>query len=150
VLLNRGQETFSITDANGNLTTETRFGYGTFWPTNAMHDTIAFPEVPKEPTKPVKPNSLDIELNNKYNVNLKQYNIDLEIYNRDKINYNVSTQIKFNPTFHHLYVVFNKDNKIDLERLKKYLYAGQSEQGKVLKEYYLLEKKTENDTKTNK
>jgi hypothetical protein len=37
--------------------------------------------------------------------------------------------------------VYNKDNKIDLERLKKDLYAGQSEQGKLLKEFYLLEKK---------
>ncbi|KIA97238.1 hypothetical protein OA93_14990 [Flavobacterium sp. KMS] len=142
VLLNRGQETFSITDVNGNLKTETRFGYGTFWPTNAMHDSIAFPDVPKEPKKPIEPkNTLNIELNKKYNTNLKQYNIDLEIYNRDMINYKVSTQLKPKPTFHHLFVVYDKDNKEDLERLKKYLNAGQSEEGKLLKEMYILDNK---------
>jgi hypothetical protein len=135
ILLNRGLETFSITDANGNLTTETRFGYRTFWPTNAMHDSISFPEVPKEPKKP----ETEAILTKKNKADLKQYNIDLETYKRNKINYDVSTQIKLNPTFHHLYVVYNKDNKIDLERLKKYLYAGQSEQGKLLKEFYILE-----------
>ncbi|NRS90680.1 hypothetical protein HNQ02_003627 [Flavobacterium sp. 7E] len=44
ILLNRGQETFSYTDNNGNINTSTKFGYETFWPSNKMHDSIAFPE----------------------------------------------------------------------------------------------------------
>lgn len=31
--------------------------------------------------------------------------------------------------------------KVSLEKLKKYLFAGQSEEGKLLKEFYLLEEK---------
>ncbi|QDP84749.1 hypothetical protein FNJ88_03975 [Chryseobacterium sp. SNU WT5] len=42
VLLNRGQESFSFTDANGNFNKTTKFGYGTFWPSNKMHNAIDF------------------------------------------------------------------------------------------------------------
>lgn len=136
VLLNRGQETFSLTDAYGNLTTKTKFGFGTFWPTNAMHDSIAFPEKPKEPKKTLR---IDFQDDNKFN-DIKKYSEDLESYNQNLINYNISIQLKSKPTFHHLYVVYDMNNNVSLERLKKYLYAGQSEQGKLLKEFYLLEK----------
>ncbi|WDF57746.1 hypothetical protein PQ462_13565 [Flavobacterium sp. KACC 22758] len=58
---------------------------------------------------------------------------------KGKINYDISIQLKSKPTFHHLYVVYDVNNKVSLERLKKYLYAGQSEQGKLLKKFYLIE-----------
>lgn len=143
VLLNRGQETFSLTDAYGNLTTKTKFGFGTFWPTNAMHDSIAFPDEPKDPKKPIRSEYQD---DVKFNMAVKQYGEDLKTYETDKLNYDVSNQLKVNPTFHHLYVVYNEDNKMVWDRLKKYLYAGQSEEGKVLKEFYLLDNKN-NDPK---
>lgn len=200
VLLNRGQETFSLTDAFGNLTTETRHGYGTFWPTNAMHDSIAFPEKPKEPIKPVRSKddsdeSFDAAVM-KYNYDLNNYNIDkinydisnqlknnptqdkpkktetpekskystdeeyekaklqhqkdLEAYKKDKFNYDISNKLKTIPTFHHLEVVYDKNNKVSPERLETYLNAGQSERGKLLKEFYLLEEKFKNDANKNK
>ncbi|GAA6765662.1 hypothetical protein AAFH68_15980 [Flavobacterium sp. CGRL1] len=139
VLLNRGQETFSLTNSYGNLTTETRHGFGTFWPTNAMHDSIAFPEKPKEPKKPL---SSEFQNKNEYNEEKKKYDENLNKYKRDLINYNISIQLKSKPTFHHLYVVYDENNKVSLERLKKYLFAGQSEEGKLLKEFYLLEEKS--------
>ncbi|MBE0393078.1 hypothetical protein [Flavobacterium sp. PL002] len=138
VLLNRGQEMFSVTDALGNITTKTKLGYGTFWPTNAMHDSIDFPEKPKEPKKPIRS---QYQNNSIFDEDVKKYNEDLEIFKRNKMNYDISMQLKPKPTFHHLYVVYDTENEVDLERLKKYLYAGQSEQGKLLKEYYLLEDK---------
>nr|WP_294780832.1 hypothetical protein [uncultured Flavobacterium sp.] len=138
VLLNRGQETFSLIDRYGNLTTKTTHGYGTFWPTNAMHDSISFPEKPKEPTKPL---SSEFQDENKYNESKKNYDENLDKYKRDLRNYNISIQLKSKPTFHHLYVVYDVNNKESLERLKKYLHAGQSEEGKLLKEFYLLEEK---------
>jgi len=156
VLLNRGQETFSLTDAFGNLTTETRHGYGTFWPTNAMHDSIAFPEGEKleiEKTskdtsiarwkstikEPKEPDSREYNTPEEYEIAKLKFNKDLEKYKTDKMNYDISIQLKSKPTFHHLYVVYDVNNKESLERLKKYLYAGQSEQGKLLKEFYLIE-----------
>lgn len=156
VLLNRGQETFSLTDAFGNLTTETRHGYGTFWPTNAMHDSIAFPEGEKleiektskdtsiarwKPTikEPKEPDSREYNTPEEYEIAKLKFNKDLEKYKKDKMNYDISIQLKSKPTFHHLYVVYDVNNKESLERLKKYLYAGQSEQGKLLKEFYLIE-----------
>ncbi|MBF7093479.1 hypothetical protein IUY40_18260 [Flavobacterium sp. ALJ2] len=155
VLLNRGEETFSFTDAIGTLTTETRHGYGTFWPTNAMHDTIAFPDrekleiektskdtfvarwktVSKEPKEPLEYQYVD---KIQFKADFNKYKKDLERYKTDKIDYDISIQLKSKPTFHHLYVVYDVNNKVSLERLKKYLYAGQSEQGKLLKEFYLL------------
>ncbi|GAA3784311.1 hypothetical protein GCM10022423_46990 [Flavobacterium ginsengiterrae] len=53
----------------------------------------------------------------------------------------VSLRLKSKPTFHHLYVVYDFSNKVVQERLKKFLYAGQSEEGKLLKEFYLIEEK---------
>jgi hypothetical protein len=147
VLLNSGQETFSITDVNGNLTTKTKFGYGTFWPTNAMHDSIAFPETPKEPKKPERSNYNN---DTTFNESVIQYQTDLAKYKKDKINYNVSTQLKSSPTFHHLYVVYNEENKKDLDRLNTYIDAGQSDKGKLLKEFYELDEKNKNNDKTNK
>src|SRR5690606_18250214 len=103
VLLNRGQETFSFTDANGNLNTSTKFGYGTFWPSNKMHDTIAFPSVPKEPKMPTEPlDNSNEKLNKKYNEDKIQYKKDLSVYERDKKNYETSVNLKTSPTFHHL------------------------------------------------
>lgn len=46
---------------------------------------------------------------------------------------------KSKSTFHHLYVVYDLENKVDLERLKQYLYAGQLEKGKLLKRFYELD-----------
>jgi hypothetical protein len=92
VLLNRGQETFSYTDGNGNLNTTTKFGYGTFWPSNNMHDAIAFPEKPKEPIKPKKPlDNTNERLNRKYGEDKKQYEKDLIKYEKDLFNFNMST-----------------------------------------------------------
>ncbi len=147
VLLNRGQETFSLTDSNGNITTETRHGYGTFWPTNAMHDSIAFPDKPKEPKEPIRS---DFQSETKFNERKREYQDDLKKYEIDKMNYNISNQLKSKPTFHHLYVVYDVNNKVSLNRLKKYLYAGQSEEGKLLKEYYLLEEKNKNGANKSK
>lgn len=156
VLLNRGQETFSLTDAFGNLTTETRHGYGTFWPTNAMHDSIAFPDgekletekISKDTSKahwkstikePKEPESLKYNTPEEYKAAKNQYDTDFEKYKAALMDYDISIQLKSKPTFHHLYVVYDVNNKISIERLKKYLYSGQSEQGKLLKEFYLIE-----------
>lgn len=38
-------------------------------------------------------------------------------------------------------MVYDFSNKVVQERLKKFLYAGQSEEGKLLKEFYLIEQK---------
>ncbi len=147
VLLNSGQQTFSLTDANGSLTAKTKFGYGTFWPTNAMHDSIAFPETPKEPKKPLRSNYNN---DTTFNESVVQYQKDLKTYDADKINYNVSTQLKSNPTFHHLYVVYNEENKVDFKRLKTYIDAGQFDKGKLLKEFYELDAKNKKKDEANK
>jgi hypothetical protein len=137
VLLNRGQETFSFTDANGNLNTSTKFGYGTFWPSNKMHDTIAFPSVPKEPKKPIRS---DYKNDETFKEDGIQYEKDLNDYKRDKKNHETSVNLKSSPTFHHLFVVYKEDSKKpDLERLKTYLDAEVPTKAKLLQEFYKLE-----------
>lgn len=138
VLLNRGQETFTVTDAMGNVDIKTKYGYGTFWPTNMMHDSISFPE---KPIKPKKPEPKDFKNITEYEKAKIVYEQSLDKYNKDKVNYEISIYLKPKPTFHHLYVVYDSDNKVVFERLQKYLHAGQSEEGKLLKEYYLLQEK---------
>ncbi|MET3047219.1 hypothetical protein [Flavobacterium covae] len=161
VLLNRGQETFSYTDANGNLNQSTKFGYGTFWPSNNMHDAIPYPEMPKEPKEPLRSNyKNDKEFDDAKN----QYNSDFKKYEKDIFNFNMSTsQLENSPTkhkpivedkttgqyyiartFHHLFVVYKKDNKIDYERLFKYLQADIPQ--KETQEFYKLV----DDNKNNK
>jgi len=136
LLLNRGQEKLSITDASGNITTQTRYGYGTFWPSNRMHDAITFPIEPKKPEEPDrKKYDSEFIFREKY----AEYEKKLESYNKEEINYKTSIQLKAKPTFHHLYVVYDLENKVDLERLKQYLYAGQLEKGKLLKQFYELD-----------
>lgn len=121
VLLNRGQETFSFTDANGNLNTRTKFGFGTFWPSNNMHNAIDFPEEPKRPKEPIEKNYNNKE---KYEKAIKKFKEDLHKYEEDMINYKITLRIKPNSTFHHLYVVYKEDSKKpDFDRLKKYLEA---------------------------
>lgn len=141
VLLNRGQETFSFTDADGNLNQSTKFGYGTFWPSNKMHNTIAFPTEPKEPKKPIEPlDNTNEKLNKKYSEEKIQYDEALIHYNRDKKNYEISMSLKSSPTFHHLFVVYKENSKKpDLERLKTYLDAEIPTKAKLLQEFYKLE-----------
>lgn len=55
------------------------------------------------------------------------------------VNENPRKSAKSKSTFHHLYVVYDLENKVDLERLKQYLYAGQLEKGKLLKQFYELD-----------
>lgn len=74
----------------------------------------------------------------------------MEAYKKDKFNYDISNKLKTIPTFHHLEVVYDKNNKVSPERLETYLNAGQSERGKLLKEFYLLEEKFKNDANKNK
>jgi hypothetical protein len=146
VLLNRGQETFSFTDADGNLNTSTKFGYGTFWPSNMMHDTIKFPTIPKEPKIPTEPSdSSNEKLNNKYKEDKIQYEKDLSIYERDLRNYNDSKDLKRNTYFHHLFVVYGENSKSPiLERVKTYLDADIPEKTKLLQEFYKLEEENKN------
>ncbi|MCP2029659.1 hypothetical protein L1276_004853 [Flavobacterium sp. HSC-32F16] len=165
-----------------------------------MHDSIAFPEKPKEPKEPIRSDfQRESEFNKKkieYQEDLKKYEIDkmnydisnqlknnptqdkpkkpeppekskyttdeeyekaklqhqkdLEAYKIDKFNYDISNKLKTIPTFHHLEVVYDKNNKVSPERLETYLNAGQSERGKLLKEFYLLEEKFKNDANKNK
>lgn len=176
VLLNRGQETFSFTDADGNLNTSTKFGYGTFWPSNMMHNTIAFPEDHSKLEREKKPVRSDFNDDNSYNKALEeyksnptfnlipskepkkpiradykndetfdkdktQYDKDLIKYKDDKRNYEISTNLKSSPTFHHLFVVYKEDSKkADLERLKTYLEAEIPTKAKLLQEFYKLDK----------
>jgi len=145
VLLNRGQETFSFTDANGNLNTSTKFGYGTFWPSNKMHNSIAFPTEPKEPKKPIKSDYKNID---KYDKDKIDYDEALINYGRDKQNYEISMRLKSSPTFHHLFVVYKEDSKKpDLERLKTYLDADIPTKAKLLQEFYKLEEDNKNKLK---
>ncbi|WP_310556068.1 polymorphic toxin type 23 domain-containing protein [Flavobacterium sp.] len=155
VLLNRGQETFSIFDENGNIKTTTKFGYGTFWPSNKMHNAIPFPDVPKEPKKPTKPfDDTNDRLNKKYNEDKIQYEIDLKKYEEDVLLYQMSINMKANPTFHHLYLVYKEGSKeVNLQRLKTYTDATLPSKTKLLQEFYELErinKKIEDDKKSNK
>jgi hypothetical protein len=105
LLLNRGQETFSFTDAMGNINKTTKFGYGTFWPSNNMHNAIPFPEKPKVPSAPVE---ADYKDNLKFKADEKKYKEDLEKFERDNLDYKISMQIKPNATFHHLYSRYAK------------------------------------------
>ncbi|KFF03096.1 polymorphic toxin type 23 domain-containing protein [Chryseobacterium luteum] len=148
VLLNRGQETFSFTDANGNLNRKTRFGYGTFWPSNNMHNAIDFPSEPKKPKEPVESKYNDRK---KYDEARIKYEKEVETYNRDMVDYKISLRLKPNSTFHHLFVTYKEGSrKPDFERLKKYLEADIPQ--KESQEFYKLEyqnenKKIENDNK---
>ncbi|AYN04686.1 hypothetical protein [Flavobacterium sp. 140616W15] len=143
VLLNRGQETFSFTDADGILNTSTKFGYGTFWPSNKMHDTIKFPTIPKEPKMPIRRDYKNDETYYEDNV---QYEKDRIQYERDLENYNQSKDLKRNPTFHHLFVVYKENSKeSDLERVRTYLDAGIPEKTKLLQEFYKIEDNNNED-----
>lgn len=73
ILLNRGQETFSFTDGIGNINKSTKFGYGTFWPSNMMHDAIEFPEKYNKIVKEKKPVRLDYKTEKEYQDALKEY-----------------------------------------------------------------------------
>ncbi len=143
VLLNRGQETFTTTDAVGNSSTQTQFGYGTFWPSNMMHDAIPFPEVPKQPAAPTKPiDDTNKKLNEEYKKAKTQYETDIKEYNEEMINYTISTKLTPHPTFHHLFVVYKNGKKTpDLERLNTYMSSDVSEKSKNLQEFFTLEKK---------
>lgn len=57
----------------------------------------------------------------------------------NRINYEISNQIKYKPTFHHLFVVYDQYNDISWKRLEWYLDSGQSAKGKLLKEFYLMQ-----------
>ncbi|ELY2018347.1 hypothetical protein SL053_002268 [Flavobacterium psychrophilum] len=159
ILLNRGQETFSYTDAAGYFNQATNFGYGTFWPSNKMHDTIAFPEKPKEPKEPIKPiDNTNEKLSIKYEEEKKEYEKDFKKYEKDLFNFNISTlQLENSPTkhrplvkdkatrtfykartFHHLWVIYKPGtNEIDYERLFKYMRAEIPQ--KETQEFHLLE-----------
>ncbi|HEX8577091.1 MAG TPA: hypothetical protein VF677_12425 [Flavobacterium sp.] len=141
VLLNRGQETFSFTDANGNLHISTRFGYGTFWPANKMHNNIKFPTVPKEPKMPTEPlDQSNEKLNKKYKEDLIEYEKELKLYKRNKEDYEASIRLKPNPTFHHLFVVYGEDSKQPkLERINTYMDAKPPTKT-LLQEFYELDK----------
>jgi hypothetical protein len=151
LLLNRGQETFSFTDANGNLNTTTKFGYGTFWPSNKMHDSIVFPDEPKKPEEPVKENYKNAE---KYEKDRLKYLDAIIKYKENMNDYRVSMSLKQYPTFHHLFVVYKNDsNKVDWDRVHTYLDSGLTTepiQSPILKKFYLLDeenKKKSDDEK---
>ena len=120
--MNRGQETFSFTDANGNLNTRTKFGYGTFWPSNNMHNAISFPSEPKKPKEPIEKNYKNQE---KFDEAQKQYQKDLSKYEEEMINYKISLRLRPYSTFHHIFVVYKEGSREpDFERTIKYLEAG--------------------------
>ncbi|OXA86005.1 polymorphic toxin type 23 domain-containing protein [Flavobacterium hercynium] len=73
ILLNRGQETFSFTDGIGNINKSTKFGYGTFWPSNMMHDAIEFPEKHNKIVKENKPVRSAYKTEKEYQDALKEY-----------------------------------------------------------------------------
>lgn len=143
LLLNRGQETFSFTDAQGNLNTRTKFGYGTFWPSNNMHNAIDFPGEPKKPQEPLRKNyKSDV----KYNEALLNFETEIEKYNEDLMNYKISKRLKLNSTFHHLFVVYTEGSrKPNFNRLRKYFEADIP--NKELQEFYKFEIKKENENK---
>lgn len=135
VLLNRGQETFSFTDANGNLNTRTKFGYGTFWPSNNMHNAINFPE---EPKKPKEPQRTSFKSDEKFKLAQEEYRKSILKYENDMVNYKISFNLKPNSTFHHLFVVYKEGSrKPNFERLEKYLEADVPK--KELQEFYKIE-----------
>jgi hypothetical protein len=143
VLLNRGQETFSYTDANGILNTRTKFGYGTFWPSNNMHNAIDFPSEPKKPKEPKKENYKD---RIKFEEAQQKYEVEIEKYKREMEDYKISIRLKPNSTFHHLFVVYKEGSKKpDYERLQKYFKADIP--NKENQEFYRLE--YENNKKNN-
>ena len=155
--LNRGQETFIKTDDRGiELERLTYFGYGSFWPSNNMHNAITWPKPPIEPKPPVEPQKEDYKDNDKYQIVKKKYDKDMidynkqmDIYKKDLEDYKLSREItnksKFkdsflkrlfmkehsqlvpNPTFHWLFSIYNSENKIDWERVRKYFNAKQAE-----------------------
>lgn len=145
LLLNRGQETFSFTDANGNLNTRTKFGYGTFWPSNNMHNAISFPSEPKKPKEPIEKKYKTQE---KFNEAQKQYQKDLSNYEEEMINYKISLRLKPLSTFHHLFVTYKEGSRNpDFERVKKYLEADIPE--KELQEFLRLEYENQNKINEN-
>jgi hypothetical protein len=144
VLLNRGQETFSFTDAMGNLNKTTKFGYGTFWPSNLMHDNIPFPDKPIEPIAPVRRDYKD-EL--KFKAAEVEYEKTLAKFERDKMDYKISMQIKPNATFHHLFLVYNDYNKIDFNRFKIYFDSGIHQKSILYQDLYKLEDNNKSGTK---
>ncbi|KIA85062.1 polymorphic toxin type 23 domain-containing protein [Kaistella jeonii] len=143
VLLNRGQESYTSTDANGNFNKTTKFGYGTFWPSNNMHNAIEFPSIPKIPVEPVKK---DYKVIIKYDKAREQYKLDLVKYERDLTNYKISLRLKPFSTFHHLFVVYDGVSKEpDFDRLQEYIDAETPK--KEFQDFYKME--MENEKKTN-
>lgn len=141
VLLNRGQETFSFTDANGNLNTNTKFGYGTFWPSHNMHNSIEFPSVPKKPKEPLRS---EYKNNEKYNAALLQYEKEIEKYKVDVMNFRISRSLKPNSTFHHLFVVYDgKSKEPNFNLVRKYLEADIPKL--EFQEFYNLTNESENN-----
>ncbi|MDR6920507.1 polymorphic toxin type 23 domain-containing protein [Chryseobacterium sp. 2987] len=140
LLLNRGQETFSFTDAQGNLNTRTKFGYGTFWPSNNMHNAIDFPSEPKKPKEPIESDYKD---RSKFDEAIIQYKKDMDKYYERLTDYKISVRLKPNSTFHHLFVVYSDGSrKPNFNRLKKYFEADIP--NKELQKFYRLESENEN------
>lgn len=128
----------------------TKFGHGTFWPSNKMHDAIPFPEIPKKPVMPVDPKSLDPKLNDRYKADMLEYKEALKKYREEQINYNTSIAIKPSPTFHHLYVMYNKANIINMHRFNSYIEADIPKETKLRKELYKLEIESKKTIKNEK
>ena len=145
LLLNRGQETFSFTDAQGNLNTRTKFGYGTFWPSNNMHNAIDFPSEPKKPKEPLESDYKD---RSKFDEARIQYKKDMDKYYERLTDYKISVRLKPNSTFHHLFVVYSEGSrKPNFNRLKKYFEADIP--NKELQNFYRLESENENKKNEN-
>ena len=146
--LNRGQETFTMTDDYGKvLGNNDVFGYGCFWPSNNMHNAITWPEKPpQEPKRPLRSDYIKEEDFEKakadyakkmrtYRRDLNDYNLSQEITDKTKYKYpfwkrpfktNGNERVP-NPTFHWLFSIYNKNNKIDWERVKEYFNAKQAQ-----------------------
>jgi hypothetical protein len=120
----------------GNLNKTTKFGYGTFWPSNLMHDNIPFPDKPIEPIAPVRRDYKD-EL--KFKAAEVEYEKALAKYKRDKMDYKISMQLKPNATFHHLYLVYDGSNRIIPQRLSQYMNADIPIEAKLRQEFLELE-----------
>ncbi|WP_407405829.1 hypothetical protein [Chryseobacterium sp.] len=121
-----------------------KFGYGTFWPSNNMHNAISFPSEPKKPKEPIRTDYKDDE---NFKRDQKEYKNVLSKYEEEMINYNISLKLKPNSTFHHLFVVYKEGLKEpDYDRVKKYFEADIPQ--KELQEFYKIE--LENEKKINK
>lgn len=121
VMLNNGQESFTSTDANGNFRKTTRVGYGSFWPSNKMHNSIKFPVLPEEPIEPTIEKYKNAKNLAKAN---EKYLKNKAIYERDMINYKASMKLNPFATFHHLKVLYDGKSKFpNYDLLQEYLEA---------------------------